>query len=72
MPRKSSRKLVGEIASSLEWQPKSITEIAEEVDADRKSVRAYLEALSNAANIKEYSSEDGRERRFGKSRICGR
>jgi predicted transcriptional regulator len=72
MGRKSSRELVGEIANALEWQPKSITEIAEEINADRKSVKEYLEALTNAANIKEYSTEDTRERRFGKSRMCGR
>jgi len=68
--RKSSRKLVGEIASALTFKPKNITEIAEEINADRKAVKNYLEALSNAPNIKEYDIGKENERKFGRSKIC--
>lgn len=73
MGKKSTRKLVGRIASALEWEPKTITEISEEVDADRRSVVKYLEALSNAPNIKEYE-DCGKDssRMFGKAKISNK
>jgi len=71
MGKNSSRQLVGNIANALDWQPKSISEIAEEINADRKSVAKYLDALTNAANVKEYQTE-GNAREFGKCKICRR
>lgn len=69
MGRRSSRELVGEIASALTWNPKSITEISEEADADKKCVRQYLEQLKKLPNVMEVETGDGRERRFCKSRV---
>lgn len=69
MGSRSTRELVGEIASALTWTPKSITEISEEVDSDPKCVRPYLEALCNLPNVMEVENpEDGRERAFCRSK----
>ena len=69
--KSSTHELVGDIASALESEPKSISQIADEVESDRRSVKEYLEALTNAPSVKEYESEDSRERLFGRSKICG-
>lgn len=62
MGKKSSRKLVGDIAECLTNEPQSIKEISNCVDADRQSVTKYLEELKNASIVKE--EKTGRSRKF--------
>lgn len=63
MGRNSSREVVGKVADALEPKPKNITEISNETGVDRKSVTAYLEALTNHEHIYEVDNE-GRTREF--------
>ncbi|MFT4892859.1 MAG: putative transcriptional regulator [Candidatus Nanohaloarchaea archaeon] len=62
MGRKSTRELIGAVAGSLSNNPKSISEISEEVEGDRKAVTKYLEELKDAGVAKE--TKDGRSRKF--------
>lgn len=63
MGRNSTRKIVGKVADALESNPKNITEISEEINADRKAVKKYLVALTNIENIVEVQNEE-RSRKF--------
>jgi len=64
MGRNSSRELVGNIASALTNEPKSIAEISREIDADRQSITKYLEALTNHKYIEEVNLSNNRARKF--------
>lgn len=62
MGRKSTRELIGAVAGALSNNPKSISEISEQVNADRKAVAKYLEELKDAGVAKE--TQEGRSRKF--------
>jgi C4-dicarboxylate-specific signal transduction histidine kinase len=52
MGKSSTHKLVGDIASNLNYLPKTAKEIAKEIDRDSQSVKAYLQELKHLPNIK--------------------
>jgi len=51
MGKESTHGLVGDIASNLNYMPRTANQIAKEIDRDGQSVKAYLEELTNLPNI---------------------
>jgi len=51
VPSKSSKDLVREIGSALTTEPRSISEVAEEIDAGRNPVGDWLRVLRDAGLV---------------------
>ena len=65
MERKSAKVLIKLILRSISESPKSIYEIANEVDSNWESIKQYLESLKEANIVKE--TEIGNKRVFSKA-----
>lgn len=53
MGKESTHELVGDIASNLNYMPRTANEIAEEIDRDTQSVKEYLNQLAKMDNIEK-------------------
>lgn len=58
MGRESTHELVGEIASNLNYTPRTGKEIAEDIDRDKQSVKEYLNQLAKMDNIEKKLVDD--------------
>ena len=62
MGRKSAKELIKRIIKSISENPKSIHEIAQEIESNWESIKLYLESLKDAGVVHE--TLDGNKRIF--------